>query len=94
MDRRSFLKNSIALFAPQEQKKLNVLFILADDLGYGDLSCYGSQDIHTPNIDRIAAGGVKFTQPCDGGLGGEEGGGAESRELSRRLRNRPGCFRA
>ncbi len=63
MDRRSFLKSSAALFAaPQKQKKLNVLFILADDLGYGDLSCYGSPDIHTPNIDRIAAGGVKFTQ--------------------------------
>ena len=63
MDRRSFLKSSAALFAPpQRQKKLNVVFILADDLGYGDLSCYGSPDIHTPNIDRIAADGMKFTQ--------------------------------
>ncbi len=39
----------------------NILFILADDLGYGDLSCYGAPDIETPNIDRIAAQGIRFT---------------------------------
>ncbi|MEM1135467.1 MAG: sulfatase [Bacteroidota bacterium] len=39
----------------------NFIFILADDLGYGDLSCFGATDIKTPNIDRIAAEGVKFT---------------------------------
>ncbi len=39
----------------------NVLIIMADDLGFGDLSCYGSKAIHTPNIDRLAAGGMKFT---------------------------------
>lgn len=38
----------------------NIVFILADDLGYGDLSCYGAQDIATPNIDGMAAEGVKF----------------------------------
>ena len=42
--------------------KPNVLFILADDLGYADLSCYGRRDISTPNIDRIAAEGVRFLQ--------------------------------
>jgi arylsulfatase A-like enzyme len=40
----------------------NVLFILADDLGYADVSCYGRRDFTTPNIDRVAAEGVRFTQ--------------------------------
>jgi arylsulfatase A-like enzyme len=42
-------------------KRPNVLFILADDLGYGDLSCYGRPDYKTPVLDRLAAQGVKFT---------------------------------
>ena len=42
--------------------KPNILFILADDLGYADLSCYGRRDFTTPNIDRIAAEGMRFTQ--------------------------------
>lgn len=41
--------------------KPNIIFILADDLGMGDLGCYGQQKIKTPNIDRIAAEGMKFT---------------------------------
>ena len=40
----------------------NVIFIMADDLGYGELGCYGQQWIKTPNIDRIAAEGIRFTQ--------------------------------
>ncbi len=39
----------------------NVIFILADDLGYGDLSCYGQKHFKTPNLDRLAAEGVRFT---------------------------------
>ncbi len=39
----------------------NLIFIMADDLGYGDLSCYGSTRIHTPNLDRMAAEGLKMT---------------------------------
>ncbi len=40
----------------------NVVFILADDLGWGDLGCYGNRDARTPNLDRLAAGGKLFTQ--------------------------------
>ena len=40
----------------------NVIFILADDLGYGDLHCYGNDEVRTPNIDRLAATGTRFTQ--------------------------------
>lgn len=40
----------------------NIIFILADDLGFGDIDCYGQQKISTPNIDRLAKNGLKFTQ--------------------------------
>ncbi len=39
----------------------NIILIMADDLGYGDISCYGSTKINTPNIDTLARGGMKFT---------------------------------
>src|SRR5262245_40637361 len=39
----------------------NIIFILADDLGWGDLSCYGRPDYRTPNIDRLALQGTRFT---------------------------------
>jgi arylsulfatase A-like enzyme len=42
-------------------KKPNIIFILADDLGYGDLGCFGQKTIQTPNIDRLAAEGMRFT---------------------------------
>lgn len=48
--------------AAPAQKKPNIVFILADDLGYGDLGCYGQQKIKTPNIDRMAQEGKKFTR--------------------------------
>jgi len=46
----------------QNASKPNIIFILADDLGYGDIGCYGQQKIATPNIDRLAGMGVRFTQ--------------------------------
>ncbi len=42
-------------------EKPNIVFILADDLGYADLSCYGAKEIKTPNLDRMASEGVRFT---------------------------------
>ena len=47
-------------------EKPNVVFILADDLGYSDLSCYGQKKFKTPNIDKLAAEGIKFTQAYAG----------------------------
>jgi arylsulfatase A-like enzyme len=43
------------------KKKPNIIFIMADDLGYGDPGCYGQERIRTPNIDRMAAEGMRFT---------------------------------
>jgi arylsulfatase A len=45
----------------EENAKPNIVFILADDLGINDLHCYGRQDHHTPNLDRLAAEGLRFT---------------------------------
>jgi arylsulfatase A-like enzyme len=47
-------------------EKLNVVFILADDLGWGEVGCYGQKKIPTPNIDRLAAEGMRFTQHYSG----------------------------
>jgi arylsulfatase A-like enzyme len=67
--RRDFLSvASVAALgrAAGQTRKPNILFILADDLGYGDLGCYGQQKIATPNLDRLAADGMRFTQAYAG----------------------------
>jgi len=46
----------------QSPGRPNIVFILADDLGYGDLGCYGQQKIQTPHIDALARRGLRFTQ--------------------------------
>lgn len=48
------------LEASEQSTKINIVFILADDLGYADLGCYGCPDIKTPNIDRLAKQGVRL----------------------------------
>jgi len=50
------------VFGQKDASLPNIVFVLADDLGYADVSCYGRPDLHTPNIDRIAATGVRFLQ--------------------------------
>jgi len=45
---------------PEGEKRPNILFILVDDLGYGDLSCYGAKDMKTPNIDTLFDAGIRY----------------------------------
>ena len=49
-----------------EPSRPNILFIMCDDMGYGDLACYGQPFISTPNIDRMAREGMRFTQAYAG----------------------------
>lgn len=49
-----------------EQRKPNIVFIVADDLGYGDIGCFGQETILTPHIDALAEAGVRFTQSYSG----------------------------
>jgi arylsulfatase A-like enzyme len=74
VDRRSFLQYLAALgtttatrglcsvVGDSPRKKPNVVVILSDDVGYGDISCYGATHVHTPQIDAMAASGLRFTQ--------------------------------
>jgi N-acetylgalactosamine-6-sulfatase len=73
MNRRQFLTTvgAAALMLPSfklsvgsaaQRKKPNFVFIFADDLGWGDLGCYGNKQIKTPNLDRLARNGMLFTQ--------------------------------
>ena len=55
-------KTTSCVYGQVEGSKPNIIFILADDLGYGDLGCYGQETIVTPNIDRMASQGLRFTQ--------------------------------
>ena len=61
------ISGSLLIAAPiQAQKKAkekqpNVIFIIADDLGYGDMSCYGAHRVQTPHVDTLASSGIRFT---------------------------------
>lgn len=57
---------SIALAGKNKPKTPNIIYIMADDLGYGDLGCYGQPYVETPNIDRMATEGMRFTQAYAG----------------------------
>src|SRR5438093_38414 len=65
MNRRQFLQLSAAAALPhaataQAARKPNIVFLFADDMGWGDLHCYGDQNLKTPNIDRLAEDGVRL----------------------------------
>ena len=63
LTRRTFLSLTASAALPaQAANRPNVLFILADDMGWGDLSCYGNPRMKTPNMDRLASQGTLFTQ--------------------------------
>jgi arylsulfatase A-like enzyme len=59
----SFFAGAMPLTAAE---KPNIIFIMADDLGYGDLGCYGQKIVQTPNLDQLARNGVRFTQAYSG----------------------------
>jgi len=76
MNRRQFLQSmtACAAFSPlahvtagaKSRRRPNIVFILADDLGYGDLGCYGQKKIKTPRLDRMAREGIRFTSHYSG----------------------------
>src|ERR1700712_4963657 len=47
------------------QQRPNIIFIFIDDMGYSDLSCFGNRELKTPNIDKLAAEGIRFTNYYD-----------------------------
>ena len=49
----------------QAAQRPNIVFIIADDLGYGDISCYGQKLIRTPNLQRLSEQGMRFVNPRD-----------------------------
>ena len=68
MTRRTFLSSIAATAVAQAvPARPNIVFILLDDLGYGDFGCYGQTKIKTPHADRLAAEGMRFTNCYAGG---------------------------
>jgi arylsulfatase A-like enzyme len=64
--RREFLAGSAATLAAAPARKPNIVYIMADDLGRGDVGPYGQDQIRTPNVDRLAAEGMRFTDAYSG----------------------------
>lgn len=58
----SFLSVIHSISLDAKDKHPNILFIFIDDMGYGDLGCYGNDEVHTPNIDQLAAEGIRISQ--------------------------------
>ena len=58
----AFVVSAAPLGAAEDAPCPNILVILADDLGYGDVGCFGGEDLETPHIDGLAARGMRFTQ--------------------------------
>lgn len=56
----------VPVYSQRTSDKPNIVFIMADDLGYGELGCYGQEKIRTPNIDRLAQQGMRFTSHYTG----------------------------
>ena len=69
LTRRGFLAASgaAAVLNGAPAKRPNIVFVILDDLGYGDFGCYGQKKIRTPNVDRAAAEGARFTDCYAGG---------------------------
>jgi len=61
LNRRTFLGLCAGALRGADAAKPNIVLIYADDIGYGDLSCYGASKVKTPNLDRLAAKGLRFT---------------------------------
>ena len=59
--RQLWLYFFLAFTIPGHSASPNIIHIIGDDVGYDDLSCFGAKDIHTPNVDRLAAEGMRFT---------------------------------
>src|SRR5436189_4855834 len=53
-------------FAQKQDTRPNIIYIMADDMGYADLSCYGRKDYQTPNLDKLASQGLKFVNAYTG----------------------------
>jgi arylsulfatase A-like enzyme len=56
----------LALCSPLLAQKPNIIYIINDDLGYGDISCYGQKNFNTPHIDQLATNGIRFTRHYSG----------------------------
>src|SRR5690606_7736531 len=61
----ALIAGAVSVQAQHEQRP-NIIFIMADDLGYGDLGCYGQEKIKTPIIDQFATQGIRFTDHYSG----------------------------
>ena len=62
----ALLPATLKMYSAEKPLKPNIIFILCDDMGYGDLGCYGQKYIQTPNLDRMAQEGMRFTQAYAG----------------------------